>query len=137
MRTTLVIEDNYNIRENLWELLELSNFHVTTASNGLRGIDSLRSETPDLIIYDVSIPEMNGYQVLEFVKSKPETAKILFMFVTSIVQKKEIEKGVLSGADSYLTKPLKEAILFENIEGLLDYNVTGKIVHSPYFVNRK
>ncbi len=122
MRKILIIEDNPNIRENLEELLELSNFEVDTATNGLEGIHSIQVEKPDLILCDVHMPKMNGYQVLEFLKTELKTVKIPFVFITSSSQKREIEKGIHSGADSFLVKPFKIEILQDTIEKLLRSN---------------
>ena len=119
MRKILIIEDNQEIRENLEELLDLLNFQAITAINGKEGINSIQTEKPNLIICDVHMPEMNGYQVLEFVKSNPETAKVPFIFITSSSQNSEIEKGVLSGADSYLVKPFQVEELQDIIKKLL------------------
>jgi len=119
MKKVLIIEDNKDIRENIDELLQLSNFEVVTANNGQEGVEVIQKEKPDLILCDVHMPVMNGYQVLEAVKSKPETAKIPFVFITSSSQKKAIEKGVLSGADSYLVKPFQMEELQGTINKLL------------------
>ncbi|MFT4754495.1 MAG: CheY-like chemotaxis protein [Salibacteraceae bacterium] len=119
MKNILIIEDNQTIRENLEELLELSNFQVTTASDGQEGMEAIQKRKPNLIICDVAMPEVNGYQVLEFLKSKPETNKIPFIFITSSAQNKEIKKGVLSRADCYLTKPFQTEELLDTIDKLL------------------
>ncbi len=117
MRKVLLIEDNQNIRENIEELLELSNYEVMTANNGQEGVEAIQSRKPDLILCDVHMPKMNGYQVLEYVKSKP--TEIPFVFITSSSQEKDIKKGVLSGADSYLIKPFEIEDLQNTIIKLL------------------
>jgi len=119
MRKVLLIEDNQNIRENIEELLELSNYEVMTANNGQEGVDAIQKGKPDLILCDVHMPKMNGYQVLDFAKSTPETAEIPFVFITSSSQQKDVEKGVLSGADSYLIKPFELEDLQNTIIKLL------------------
>jgi len=120
MRKILIIEDNQIIRENIVELLEILEYQAIKANNGKEGVHSILREKPDLILCDVHMPEMNGYQVLEFVKSKPDTASIPFVFVTSSSQKVDIKKGVLSGADSYLVKPFQFEELENTIKSLLD-----------------
>ncbi|MFT4534521.1 MAG: CheY-like chemotaxis protein [Saprospiraceae bacterium] len=130
MKKILVIEDNRSIRENLEELLTLSNYYVITAKNGKLGIEAIQKQLPDLIICDVAMPEVDGYQVLDYVKSKSKTTKIPFVFVTSSAQKGEIEKGVLSGATSYLTKPYHTEDLLETVERLLGYNETDVAIFS-------
>lgn len=120
MKTILIIEDNKNIRENIEEFLELLNFKALTANNGKEGVAAIQSSKPDLILCDVHMPEMDGFQVLEFVKLKPETSAVPFVFITSSSQKAAIEKGVLSGADSYLVKPFQLEELQETIDKLLN-----------------
>lgn len=119
MSRILIIEDNNLIRENIEELLSLSDFQVITAENGQKGIISIQTERPDLILCDISMPKMNGYQVLEITKSQPETATIPFIFMTSKAQKKDIQDGLHQGADSYLTKPFLTEDLMAAIDRFL------------------
>lgn len=119
MYKILVIEDNELIRDNIEELLELSNYRVVTASNGQKGLVQIQTELPDLILCDIDMPKMNGYQFLEHVKSNPKTAIIPFVFITSSAQKEDIEKGLISGADSYLTKPFTIEDLTTTLEKCL------------------
>lgn len=119
MKKILIVEDNKNIRENIEELLLLIEYQVCIASNGKEGVDSIETENPDLVLCDVHMPLMNGYQVLDHIKSNPTTAKIPFVFITSSSQQKDIDKGVLSGADSYLIKPFQMEELEHTIKKLL------------------
>ena len=119
MHQILIIEDNIDIRDNIEELLELSNYRVITADDGQKGLVQIQTELPDLILCDIHMPKMNGYQVLEHTKSNPKTAIIPFVFITSSAQNKDIEKGILSGADSYLTKPFNIEDLAKTLEKFL------------------
>lgn len=112
----LVIEDNPEVRENTAELLELSNYQVKTAQNGKEGVKLAREFTPDLILCDVMMPELDGYGVLHMLSKDPATAIIPFIFVTAKTEKTDIRKGMNLGADDYLTKPFDETDLLDAIE---------------------
>ena len=82
----LVIEDNLDIRENIVEILELSNFEVESAQNGVTGVEKALGTDPDLIICDVMMPELDGYGVLHILSKKPKTADIPFILWFPYVQ---------------------------------------------------
>lgn len=116
----LIIEDDELLRNNTAELLELSGYEVITASNGEEGIGQAKQEAPDLIICDIMMPKMDGYQVLESMMGDEKTRYIPFIFLTAKTEHKEIRKGMDMGADDYLTKPFDEADLLNSIEGRLE-----------------
>jgi CheY-like chemotaxis protein len=105
MATVLIIDDVEEIRENLLEYLELKGFKVDTAQNGEEGIALLKKKPFDLVLCDVKMPKVNGFEVLTHLRAVPETQKVPFVFLSASAQKEEIEKGLLSAADAYLTKP--------------------------------
>ncbi|MEM7551972.1 MAG: response regulator [Bacteroidota bacterium] len=112
----LVIEDNLDVRENIEEILELSNYEVSTAENGKIGVIKAKKELPDLILCDIMMPEMDGYEVLYLLSKSAETAKIPFIFLTAKAEKSDLRKGMGMGADDYLTKPFDDMELLEAIE---------------------
>ena len=116
----LVIEDNAEVRENIQEILELSNYEVVTAENGKRGVEKAKSENPDLIICDIMMPELDGYGVLYMLGKDTETAGIPFIFLTAKTEKSDFRKGMNLGADDYLTKPFEEMDLLNTIERRLN-----------------
>ena len=116
MKKILLIEDDVALRENTAELLELSNYSVSTAPNGRIGIQKVKSELPDLIICDIMMPEIDGYGVLEAVTRDSLTRNIPFIFLSAKTEHKEIRKGMDMGADDYLTKPFDEQELLNAIE---------------------
>ena len=116
MSKILIIEDNQGIRENLEELLELSNYKVILAKNGKEGIKQIHEVKPDLILCDIAMPKLNGFQVLEYVRTTVVPVHIPFIFITSSTQKQDIKAGKLAGADAYLTKPFSKEALFLIIE---------------------
>lgn len=101
----LVIEDEKNIRSNIRELLENEGYFVCEAENGKKGIEKIKLEVPDLIISDIMMPEMTGFQVLEESLRNPATATIPFIFLTAKTELENLRKGMALGADDYLFKP--------------------------------
>lgn len=116
MKKILIIEDDKVVRENTAEILELAHYKVATAENGKKGIQLLNEFTPDLIICDIMMPELDGYGVLHILSKEPATASIPFIFLTAKAEKSEIRKGMNLGADDYLTKPFEETELLNAIE---------------------
>lgn len=112
----LIIEDQEEVRENISELLELSNYHPITANNGKDGIRKALEAMPDLILCDIMMPEMDGYEVLYLVSKNPDTASIPFIFLTARSEKSDFRRGMNMGADDYITKPFEEMELLGAIE---------------------
>ena len=83
MKNILIIEDNEDIRENVAEILTLSDYKVLTAANGKEGIEAAQKHKPDLIICDIMMPGVDGYGVLQVLHKTPETQNIPFIFLTS------------------------------------------------------
>ncbi len=107
----LVIEDNLDIRENISEILELAGYDVDGAENGKEGIKSVLKKRPDLIICDVMMPVMDGYQTLYTLSQNEKTRDIPFVFLTAKSEKEDWRKGMNLGADDYLVKPFEEVEL--------------------------
>jgi two-component system, sensor histidine kinase and response regulator len=120
MTTILAIEDETKIRENIQEILELEGFDVLTAENGKIGVQLAREHHPDLIICDVMMPELDGYDVLIALRQDPNTLKIPFIFLSAKATKADFRKGMSLGADDYLTKPFTPRELREAISTRLE-----------------
>src|SRR5258708_8916269 len=105
MTRILVIEDDRMILENVLEILSLEGFEVRGAANGKIGLDLAMQFQPDLIICDIAMPEMNGYEVLMALRDKPEMAAVPLIFLTAKASKVDVRYGMELGADDYLTKP--------------------------------
>jgi len=105
MKKILVIEDEPTVRANILELLEAEDFHALGAENGFIGALWAREHSPDLIICDVMMPELDGYEVLAVLRQEPVTATIPFIFLTAMADKTDLRQGMELGADDYLTKP--------------------------------
>lgn len=116
MEKILVIEDNKEVRENLEEILEVSGYDVVSAENGLLGVEKALSTTPDLILCDVMMPELDGFGVLQILSKRPKTSSIPFIFLTAKTESRDFRMGMNLGADDYITKPFEHAQLLEAIE---------------------
>ncbi len=105
MSKILVIEDEEFARENLIDLLDLEGHLVFSAENGYRGVELAQEHLPDLIICDIQMPAMDGYQVLSTLRENPSTSTIPFIFLTAKTSHNDLRAGMSLGADDYLTKP--------------------------------
>ena len=119
-QTILFIEDNLEILENTIEILELEGYEVLGAPNGEAGLDLALHHKPDLIISDIEVPRINGYDLLRKLKVNPATASIPFVFLSASAQNEDIEKGKMSGANTYLIKPILADDLKREISSLID-----------------
>lgn len=118
-RTVLLIEDNQDIRESTAEILELADFTVYTAENGKKGVELAQTQTPDIILCDIMMPELDGYGVLYLLSKNESTADIPFIFLTAKAERTDMRKGMEMGADDYLTKPFDDMELMNAIESRL------------------
>lgn len=105
MKKVLIIEDEPDTLENLVMMLEMEGFKAFSASDGVSGVALARRTLPDVILCDVSMPEMDGYGVLERLRADRNTISIPFIFLTARSDKKDLRTGMNLGADDYLTKP--------------------------------
>ena len=116
MKKILVIEDNTEVRENIAEILELSNYEVCSAEDGKKGVELALKEMPDLIVCDIMMPALDGYGVLHLLNKHIETYGIPFIFLTAKSEKTDLRKGMEMGADDYITKPFDGIELLNAIE---------------------
>ena len=119
MKKILLIEDDFTVRENTAELLELSKYEVITSNDGRQGCLKAKKELPDIIICDIMMPEVDGYSVLQELSGNNLTAHIPFIFLSAKTEHKDIRRGMDLGADDYLTKPFEEVDLLSAIESRL------------------
>jgi len=116
VKKILVIEDDINIRETLVDILSIHEYDVSSESNGRSGIATALSVQPDLIICDIMMPEMNGYETLEHIREMKSTSSVPFIFLSAKSEKSDFRTGMNLGADDYLTKPFKTEELLNAIE---------------------
>ncbi len=107
MKKILIIEDEESIREDILEILgNCDEFEAIGAEDGLMGVRLAKIHKPDLIICDVTMPELDGYGVLGALRNEPSTSLIPFIFLTARADKSNIRRGMNLGADDYLLKPI-------------------------------
>ena len=115
-RTILIVDDDAHIRELLKQELHEAGYGVREAADGREALAQIRRERPDLVILDVMMPEMSGFDVAAVLKGDPQTAD-LPIIILSIVEDRE--RGYRLGVDRYLTKPIESGVILEEIERLL------------------
>jgi len=120
MKKILVIEDEPETLENLILMLDMEGFKTLSASNGKAGVAAAKRELPDVILCDVSMPEIDGYGVLERLRADESTVSIPFIFLTAKGDKKDLRTGMNLGADDYLTKPASAEDVLSAIQARLD-----------------
>ncbi|MCF8258853.1 MAG: response regulator [Flavobacteriales bacterium] len=130
MKKILLIEDDRVMRENTAEILELANFEVITAENGKYGVELARTASPDIILCDVMMPELDGHGVLYLLSKDPQTASIPFIFLTAKTERADIRHGMEMGADDYLTKPFEEQELLNAVNSRLRRKEALSLTHS-------
>jgi two-component system sensor histidine kinase/response regulator len=116
MATVLIIDDDPMITQNIQFLLSRRGYEVKEALNGEEGIKAALACQPDLILCDVMMPGMTGFDVLETMRVNPKLQQIPFVFLTALSGRSNIRKGMTMGADDYLTKPFTKKDLLDTIE---------------------
>jgi DNA-binding NarL/FixJ family response regulator len=106
VKRILVIDDDAKLRQHFSELLRLEGYAVVEARNGREGVEVARRELPDLVLCDITMPEMNGHRVLETLRAEPRTAALPFIFLTGWDDPADVRTGMNLGADDYLVKPV-------------------------------
>lgn len=115
--TILLVEDDESLQEGIHDLLEIADcgyeIQVLTAADGQAGLEIMRTVTPDLIISDIMMPQMDGLEFLQVVRATTQWAHVPFIFLTAKGKKQDIRRGRLSGAELYITKPFNSNELIE------------------------
>jgi len=105
MKIILVIDDKEDIRNLIKVVLNNYGFDVIEADNGRNGVQMLHEQKPDLVVCDINMPDMDGYQTLGAVRESSTTAPIPFILMTGLVSRDGFRRGMANGADDYLVKP--------------------------------
>lgn len=111
----LLIEDELELADNIKNLLEEYGFSVFMASNGKEGLELVKKITPDLIICDIMMPGINGYQVKQELNKNGNTSLIPFIYLTGRVERHDVRRGMDLGADDFLPKPFRSNELIVSI----------------------
>jgi two-component system, cell cycle response regulator DivK len=115
MAKILIVEDNEMNRDMLSRRLERRGFAIVMAMDGQQGVEMTRSERPDLILMDMSLPVMDGWAATQAIKADPELSKIPVIALTAHAMAGDREKAMAAGCDDYDTKPIELPRLLEKI----------------------
>ncbi len=118
----LITEDDPSYLRFMSYLLEKEGYEVLTASNGLEGLFKAQEEKPDLLILDVMLPGLDGFEVCNSLRAELETARLPILMLSAKGQDADKSIGLTIGADEYLTKPVERSILLSTIKSLLAKN---------------
>ena len=118
IKNVMVVDDSPTEIHLLSEMLKKNGFNVTTASNGEEAIAKSKTDKPDLILMDVVMPGMSGFETTRAITKNPETAKIPVIICTTKGQETDKAWGLRQGAKDYIVKPVTEKILMDKIKAL-------------------
>jgi two-component system, OmpR family, alkaline phosphatase synthesis response regulator PhoP len=120
----LIVDDEHNIVIPLQFLMEQNGYEVLIAHNGEDALEIIAKDEPDLVILDIMLPGIDGYEVCEMVRLKPKWRNIRIIFLTAKGREADMAKGMVLGADAYITKPFSNAEMVMKVNQLLDQTVT-------------
>jgi len=115
----MAVDDDHVIRGLLEVNLEMEGHEVITAVDGQDALDRVRDERPDLILLDVMMPNVNGWQVAETLKNDPETRNIPIVFLSARAMEADVRKGTDLGVQAYVTKPFDPIDLMDLVNRLI------------------
>ena len=119
MTKILIIEDEASLREEVMEWLTMEGYEVAGADDGKEGVTLAHDFRPDLILCDIGMPRLNGYDVILDIRSHPNTQLIPFIYLTARSSHDDVRQGMSLGADDYITKPFNTRELVARIKAVL------------------
>jgi len=133
MKTILIVEDDKTLRENIAEYLKEEKYNVIYAEDGFIGVQLVMKHLPDLILCDIMMPNMNGFEFYKTIQQVKATATIPLIFLTAKVEKEDIREGMQLGADDYITKPFDFNELLKAIKVRLEKHEKIQQLHDEKF----
>ena len=135
-QTILLIEDNPDILENLTEFLEMEGYKILAANNGKKGLELAAEFIPDLIICDVLMREMDGYEVLRLLLNTTKIHEIPFIFSTSMSEKVDRAEAMKLGAADYIIKPFELKTLLKIVKDCIQSRIKSEEeeIHNPLLI---
>src|SRR6478735_758652 len=116
----LVVEDDPAIRETLVDLLELNHFQVLSATNGEEGLALARRHQPDIVLSDVAMPKLDGFEMLAALRADDRTRSIPVIILSASIEAERMRQGMDLGAEDYITKPFTEDQIIRSIHARLE-----------------
>jgi len=118
----LIADDEQSIVVPLEFLMQQNGYHVMAAYNGEEAIEKIISFNPDLILLDIMLPIIDGFEVCQMIRSNPTWKDIRIIFVSAMGREVDIAKGLALGADAYITKPFANTEIIQKVREVLDLN---------------
>jgi two-component system alkaline phosphatase synthesis response regulator PhoP len=115
----LIVEDDPSVLRAISYMLEKEGYSVLTAMNGLEGLKKAKEENPDLLVLDVMLPGIDGFEICHRLRAESPTAKLPILMLSAKGQAADRSMGLGVGANEYLTKPVERTVLLGKIEALL------------------
>ena len=125
MKRILIAEDERDIRDLIAFTLRFAGYEVLTANNGEEAVQMTQKELPDLVLTDVRMPKMTGYEACKQIKADPRTQHIPVVFLSAKGQEAEVQSGMAAGADEYLLKPFAPDQLTRKVAEILSKTQTS------------
>ncbi len=116
----LLVDDEPNIRETVAFVLEVEGFNVVTAVDGVDGLEKVRAVKPKIVLLDVMMPRMDGYEVCQAIRADEEFGGVFILMLTAKGQKSDELKALELGADLYMTKPFDEEVVIQVIRDVFE-----------------
>lgn len=126
MKKILIIEDELELLEGVSDILSFEGFEIYTAPNGRIGIELAKKHAPDIILSDIMMPEVDGFEVVKTLRQYSKTVSVPIILITALSERVNIRKGMELGANDYLIKPFTRVELLESINTQLEENVESK-----------
>jgi CheY-like chemotaxis protein len=132
----LVVDDNEQNLELILAYLEDVDCQTISATNGIEALDIVRKKLPDLVLLDVMMPKISGFEVCRRMKSDPQTADIPIIMVTALNELADIEKAINSGTDDFLSKPVNKWELITRVKTMLKLkHLTDRLERTLAYLN--
>jgi twitching motility two-component system response regulator PilH len=119
MSTVLIVDDSQTLRQMLTELLQNGGLKVVEATNGIEAKEKIQAKVPDLVITDVVMPQMNGYELCRWLKNDPATQNVPILICSTKSEEFDRYWGMKQGADAYITKPFHPVEMMKTVKQLL------------------
>ncbi|MGD8703526.1 MAG: response regulator [Desulfosarcina sp.] len=118
-KTVLIVDDELSILVPLQYLMEKEGYQARLAQSGKEAIEKITKVRPDLILLDIMLPDLDGYEIYQMIRQRPEWESIRIIFLTAKNRDADMAKGLAMGADAYITKPFSNTELIQKIRALI------------------
>jgi CheY-like chemotaxis protein len=119
MKKIVIADDNTVSRELIREVLGPENYEIVEACNGQQALEKVTETNPDLVLLDIQMPALDGYQVVEMLRRDPRFGGVPVVALTAFAMRGDQEQALASGFDAYITKPIKASLLRKEVQRLL------------------